>query len=124
MIDNIEEIGKIKKVVFSLTIKPRVIEFPLVKVITIFDADRKESKTNKRHKSSYENSDIKVTFQIHEDKMYNEITLKKPKKYWRYCGGIITLYALLGNVNNEKVVFNITNSHEEILGEIYFGNIL
>ena len=50
--------------------------------------------------------------------------LKQINRYWRYIGGDMTLYALLENIDKEKTTFDIENSPEDILGEIYFGDLL
>lgn len=117
-------IGEIERISFSIKVSPKFISFPLSRVITIFDDEvLDKTKTNKRHKSSYENNKIKITFQIHEDRMYNNITLKNPNVYWRFIGIDITLYALLGNVDSDKVEFEIKNNPKDIFGSISFNNV-
>lgn len=114
-------IGKIKKIVFEIKIMPKTFHFPLSKVITIFDDDVEIVKSNKRHKSLYENDKIKICVQFHNEEIHYDITLKRINRYWRYIGYEMTMYALLKNIH--KTTAELNNNPKDVLGEIYFGDI-
>lgn len=122
--NNFLNFGTVNKILFKLIIRPKIIEFPLSRVITIFDDEVEKIYSNKRHKSLYENEKIEVSCQFHNEKIHYHMKLKQINRYWRYIGGDMTLYALLDNIDKEKTTFDIENSPEDILGEVYFGNIL
>lgn len=122
--NNFLNFGTVHTIFFRLIIRPKIIEFPLSKVITIFDDEVEKINSNKRHKSLYENEKIEVSCQFHNEKIHYHMKLKQINRYWRYIGGDMTLYALLENIDKEKTTFDIENSPEDILGEIYFGDLL
>lgn len=122
--DSIDKIGELKKITFIIKIKPIIISFPITRFITIFDDEKIKIKSNKRHKSEYENEEFRLVFQFHKDELLFNITLKKSFKYCKFIEFNYTVYALLDNIDPNKTSFKLNNHHpEDFKGEIYFDTI-